>query len=101
MPLNPGTERKDPINPNLDLYAGSMAEAIEDAFKKEWVNVKGGSAPSTESNRELKLLFVAIAQGVVKHLTENPESFKVKTVVSGESVGGSVSSIETKLDSVL
>ncbi len=99
MPLNPGTKRRDSGDPEDVYYADSMAEAIEDAFKIEWVNVKGGSAPSTKDNIELKLLFVAIAQGVVKHLADNPESFKVKAEVSSDSITGNVSSIKTKLDS--
>ncbi len=98
MPLNPGTNKRDPINPNYDYYADSMAKAIEDAFKIEWVNVKGGSSPSTKDNRELKLLFVAIAQGVVKHLRDHPNSFKVETQDSSNTMSGKVSSIETTLD---
>lgn len=56
-----------------DQFAGTMASAMEDAFMREWPVVMGGIAPPV--SREMRLLFAAIAQGVVNHLVENSEAF--------------------------
>jgi hypothetical protein len=65
-------------------FADSMAKAIESAFETEWENVKG--KPLSESAKEeRRILFVAIAQGVVKHLKINAEDgFHVYDVVEDE-----------------
>ena len=57
-------------------WAASMAKAIEDAFISEWpIAMDGADAP--EMNNQARLLFVAIAKGVVKHLTQNGSAFVV------------------------
>ena len=73
----------------------SMAEAMEDALRRHWPLVMGeGRIPFDD--RFLKLFFVAIAQGVVRHLEENPLSFKVQVNVSGDGrATGEVFDIET------
>lgn len=49
----------DPLN--------SMAQAMEDAFQDEWQAAKGKALPdSGEDDR--RILFAAIAQGVLNHL---------------------------------
>ena len=63
-------------------YSGSMAEAIEHAFRSEWPSVmKSMSLPATTSP-DLQLLFVAVAQGVVKHLYANASSFQVQVTIT-------------------
>ena len=76
-------------------FAGSMAEAIEDAlwsllppdrrFKKD------DNSPET---RDRRTLFVAIAQGVCRHLDQNAGAFTV-THTSGQAATHSVQ-IEVK-----
>jgi len=68
MDLNPGKI-------NAYAYAGSMAEAIEDAFVEVWKSEKNSAPPPIML--ETKLLFIAIAQGVVKHLKDNPDAFSI------------------------
>ena len=55
-------------------YTNSMAEAMENAFLNEWPNIMGGQ-PKPQPNDQMRLLFMAIAQGVVQHLTQHPEAF--------------------------
>lgn len=89
MPLKPGK-----VVPVTD-YTESMAAAMEDALRRHWPDVM----PSTFipfDGRFLKLFFVAIAQGVVRHLEENPRSFNVEaTVRDHDRATGEVSEIET------
>ncbi|MBE9586608.1 hypothetical protein IM792_19320 [Mucilaginibacter sp. JRF] len=61
---------------------GSMAKAIEDAFLENWPGIMGNAAP--ESNKQMKLLFIAVAQGVVKHLVAHPEAFEISVSYNGE-----------------
>jgi hypothetical protein len=78
-------------------FGDSMTAAMEQAFEKEWQAVKGSLLPS--SNREdMRLLFVAIAQGIVKHLKDNAgDSIKVTggTVTGTNTVTGEKVSIGT------
>jgi len=67
MALNPGT---------LDNISGSMAEAMEQVFREELPSVVPGANPE-RGERERRLLFVAVAQGMVRHLAANPDAFKV------------------------
>jgi hypothetical protein len=78
MALKPGTKG------NL---SGSMAEAIEKAFRAEWPKVMEGSDLPAETSPDMQLLFTAIAQGVVKHLKENADAFQVSVSVSGAHTG--------------
>jgi hypothetical protein len=73
MPIKAGTV--------VDM-SGSMALAIENALRHEWPNVMRSSS-SFDSNPQLKLLCVAVAQGVVRYLAEHPNDFKVKVHTSG------------------
>jgi hypothetical protein len=49
-------------------FAGSMAEAIETAFNTEWNNNKE-TPPASSDDR--KILFAAIAQGILNYLKDN------------------------------
>jgi hypothetical protein len=48
-------------------FTGSLAEAIENAMKAEWQTVKGEPMPDTDPT-DRRILFVAIAQGVLGYL---------------------------------
>ena len=79
MPLVSGTKA-----PDFATYNGSMATAMEQAFKEEWPYVMGDAdlpAPSEQMN----LLFRAVSQGVIRHLKKNSTSIKVTVTVN---VGG-------------
>jgi hypothetical protein len=61
MALKPGT---------VDDFAGSMAEAMDEAFKAEWLDVKGTPLQTASGEEDRKILFAAISKGVVRHLKE-------------------------------
>jgi len=62
-------------------FSDSMAEAIENAFLEEWPKVMGGAADEVpEMNEQMKLIFVAVAQGVVRYLTDHAEAFHIHSV---------------------
>jgi hypothetical protein len=87
LPLKAGT---------VDDFGDSLAQAIEAAMQAAWPSVMG-AGQSFQSNPQLKLLCVAVAQGVVRHLRDNAGAFKV-TVTDAGGLGdetGQVSSIET------
>ncbi len=65
-------------------YDNSMAAAMEAAFNTEWPKVMGSTPPA--SNDQMKLMFIAIAQGVISHLSNNSEAFVVE-ITNGKSKG--------------
>ena len=75
MPLDSGTKA-----PGATTYDGSMAAAMEQAFKEEWPTVMG-DADIPASSEQLNLMFRAIAQGVIRHLAQNSASMKVTVTV--------------------
>ena len=79
MPLDSGTKAPGAAN-----YSGSMAAAMEKAFKEEWPTVMG-DADVPASSEQLNLMFRAIAQGVIRHLKQNSSSMKVTVTVQ---IGG-------------
>jgi hypothetical protein len=62
-------------------YNGSMAQAIEEAFKNEWKNFMGSDPPPFDL--QMKLLCVAIGQGVINHLASNPDGLRVSFTIAG------------------
>jgi hypothetical protein len=48
-------------------FADSMAAAIEDAMRQEWSRVKNESLPAM-GEQDRRILFAAIAQGVLQYL---------------------------------
>ena len=54
-------------------FENSMAEAMENALKAEWPIVKKVAFPENDPE-DRRLLFVAIAQGIVRHLEKNAET---------------------------
>ncbi|MBS1222538.1 MAG: hypothetical protein H6R23_2158 [Proteobacteria bacterium] len=83
MALKPGT---------LEDIAGSMAAAMEQVFREELPVVVPGADPG-RGEAERRLLFVAVAQGVVRHLAANPDAFKVQ--VSLTNGAGQVTQIQS------
>ena len=68
MALKPGT---------LEDVVGSMAEEMEKVFREKLPFVVPGADPG-RGEAERRLLFVAVAQGVVRHMAAHPKSFKVE-----------------------
>lgn len=80
MPLKAGTVLGN-------RFAGTMAASIEAAFVNEWDKVTGYPL-GTAGQRERRVLFAAIAQGIVRHLQDNPDAFKVAVAVEQEDPEG-------------
>ncbi len=81
MTLKAGTSRKNTSddtrgNKFKTTYKDSMAEAMEKAFIKEWPKIIEDQ-PVPAPSDQMRLLFIAIAQGVVWHLKKKPGSFKI------------------------
>lgn len=60
-------------------FAGSMAQAMEQALN-ELLAAEGRPQVSTENTaetRDRRIMFVAIARGVVRHLLANQDAFDV------------------------
>jgi hypothetical protein len=74
-------------------YNNSMASAMETAFNTEWPNVMG-DAPLPASSDQMKLMFVAIAQGVVEHLKQNCTSFHVTVHNAGVDYSGEIYQVD-------
>ncbi len=68
-----------------NAFANSMAAAMMNAMEKEYRVVKNVDLPKT-GNEELKLMFAAIAQGVVRHLQSNPDAFRIVGADTTESI---------------
>ena len=95
MALNAGNIRDIDKHPD---NVGSMAQAIEDAFLEEWHNAMDPQE-LPKHNKQMQLLFVAVAKGVINHLAAHPEAFKIKVDATNSGAGfhthtASVSAIE-------
>jgi len=85
MPLKPGS---------YVSFSNSMAAAMESAFQTYWQSVKGTPLPDA-GLEDRKILFIAIARGVVQHLREQvPSSFVLDVDISGAG-SGSVTEVIT------
>jgi hypothetical protein len=60
-------------------FSGSMAAAIEKALIKEWKEVKGWEMPEP-GQEERRILCVAIAQGIIRYLTDNAQSLSLENL---------------------
>lgn len=85
MMLKPGS---------VSNFENSMAKAMADAFQTEWNAVKDfGLGDAGEEDR--KILFAAIAQGVVKHLQEKiNEALKVEIKIEVTNEKGTSTKVE-------
>lgn len=68
---------------SIDDFADSMAEAMEKAFIDLWpkiMNTEGEEDPEKRIpviTNHFRMIFVAVAQGVVQHLVDHADAFKV------------------------
>ncbi len=51
-------------------FVDSMAAAIEGAFERAWAEVNGSELPE-KGRRDRRILFVGVAQGVIKYLKQH------------------------------
>ncbi|MEL6655216.1 MAG: hypothetical protein AAFY48_02125 [Bacteroidota bacterium] len=65
------------LNSGFINYTNSMASAMQEAFFDAWEDYMGEDQDPPEVNPQMQLMFVAVARGVVRHLTENPDAFEV------------------------
>jgi hypothetical protein len=65
-------------------FAGSLAEAIDNAMKQEWQAVKGVPLPS-QGEEDRRLLFAAISQGIFVFLKAHED--ELMNNISLEDVG--------------
>ena len=87
MALTAGTKTDD---------KDSLAQAVEQAFRKAWPDLIKGMDPPATTSPDLQLLFVAIAQGIVKYLKDHAkDSFKVTVTVTGGATATAEVTIET------
>jgi hypothetical protein len=52
-------------------FANSLASYIDTAMQNEWQAVKGEALPNDQGADDRKILFAAIAQGVLKFLVDH------------------------------
>ena len=64
------------LTSGINGFANSMAEAMQEAFFDAWPDYMDDQDPP-DANPQMQLMFVAVARGVVRHLTENPDAFEV------------------------
>jgi hypothetical protein len=83
----------------LDDFGGSLAELIEQRLDAmlQTDGLPGLPSGPADQVRDRRRLFVAIAQGVVQHLKDNPNAFKLSFTVPGV---GTVSGDLTEIDTV-
>lgn len=84
--LNPGTSTDSSAFVDRDLTSSTMVQAMEAAFLDQWDAFNPGEPEPTPKQLEaMRLLFVAVAQGVVQHLSENFGAFIVTVNSTGHS----------------
>lgn len=92
MPLKPGS---------LSDFSNSMAAAIEQAFQSEWNANK--DIPLGDDDTDRKIMFAAIAQGVVRHLQDELNgSLNIDvsvTQISGNNIASSSGSVSVTQNS--
>jgi len=71
----------------LDDFNNSMAAAIESAFERVWTDRMGTPLPD-ETRDDRRMMFVAIAQGVIRHLKDNAVQGLTVDVAVEQTVGG-------------
>jgi hypothetical protein len=92
--LQPGSSSDDYPDPDtlaLDFDPPTMAMAMEAAFLREWPVFNGDlPLPEAESKslKAMRLLFIAVAQGVVQHLQANSAAFSVTVNQASHSHAG-------------
>lgn len=61
---------------SIDNFADSMAEEIELALNA--VRQEEGMAPLPLGDRDRRILFIAIARGVINHLQKKNQAFEIQ-----------------------
>lgn len=56
---------------NPQDFANSMAQYMEEAMKEEWFRVKGEPLHAEVGAQDRRILFAAVAQGVLRYLEDN------------------------------
>lgn len=86
--LHPGT--------HSDTSSSTMAKAMETAFLNQWP-LFNPDLPEPEGKQleSMRLFFVAISQGVVQHLRDNPSAFEVEVDSGSSTLSGEVSDVST------
>ena len=74
-----------------------MADAMEDAFLSQWDLFNPELPKPTGKKLEgMRLMFVAVSQGVVQHLRDNEDAFKI----ADDSAGGTSHDHGGQLESI-
>jgi hypothetical protein len=76
----------------------NMAKAIEDAYRQMRISAGITQAlPTGLDAQDMRILFLAIARGVIAHLAAHPEAFEVEVNldVNGDPSHGSVTNIDS------
>jgi hypothetical protein len=73
-------------------FSGSLAEAIEQALAKEWQTVKGSALPGDGSD-DRKLLWVAVANGLLNYLKANQNDI-LTSITLDSSAANTVTALE-------
>jgi hypothetical protein len=73
-------------------FSGSMAEAIEQAMDKEWQAVKGSALPA-EGADDRKMLWAAIANGILDYLKANQNDI-IQTITLDSSAPSAVTALD-------
>jgi hypothetical protein len=94
--LHPGIESDTSVFATPGLTPVTMAQAMEAAFLAQWTNFNGDlPVPNEEKLKPVRLFFVAVAQGVVQHLRDNPTAFEVEVDSGGTTLSGEVVEVNT------
>ena len=62
----------------------TMVGEMEKAFREDWPEVMNEAELPDELDPQMKLVFVAVAKGVVRHLANNADAFKISVQSSNE-----------------
>ena len=71
---------------NFFADTDTMAWEIEDAMKDEWADVKNYPLPAPLGEEDRRILFVAIARGVLRYLWNHRD--EISTTVVNDKVSG-------------
>lgn len=80
-------------------FSGSLAEAMENALRDEYLAVKGEPL-SDQGLEDRRMLLVAIAQGIVRYLKDNTDAWDISvettlTNASNAEGTGTVDALQT------
>ena len=82
MSLYPGGRLSGHYSLEKDALKMSMAQLMEDEFAAVYADVKNAPLPET-ARQDMRILFVAVARGVLRYLNENESGNIVAQPASG------------------